>query len=779
MKKAVFILSIILLGFSLNVSAQNVKQLLKTGNEFMMRGSYNDALQQFTKAIELQPNNAVPYTRRADAYEMMGEFEKAAEDLDRAVVFNKKDVNSYYRSGKMYYETGDYEKALERAASALSIKRNNLDALSLKIDAQLKLNQPANALADAKILLRYKETAENFYKYGIVNEKNGQLEDALKAYQDAISKNRRYVEAYTSLADLQRRMNNITRALQNVNTAIQLNPNYPEAYVARSLIYSEQMKFPDAINDISTVIMLQPENEDMFFQRGIYYQNFAQHLYAINDFSKVISLNPNRHEAYVKRAFSYEQTMNFREAIRDYDALKKIGGNNPEVITLLSEAEKRLFELNRETDKPVIKLLDPEEKPQRTIMVPRNKNTFSLSGILQDQSEIKSLTINDQPVSVTKKEDGYAFITPVNLTSDQVVIEAVDTYDNVEIANYKVSRTETDPPKVRVIAPYASDNNVIYLDSNEPNMYVEGSVADESLISSIFIDGVLASYIPQDLNPSFQAYINVMNKDRFTVKALDQFGNVSETVFMLNRESAAIAESNPMGKKWVVFIENSNYQNFASLEGPVKDVTLMKQALTKYTVHNFIHKKDMTKQDLEKFFAIELRDLVRSNRVNSLMIWYAGHGKFVNETGYWVPVDAKRDDEFTYFNINALRASMQSYSNTITHTLVITDACESGPSFYQAMRSGLQIKSCNDPVASRLKSAQVFSSAGYELAVDNSQFTRTFANVLLNSQDACVPIESIVQKVTTAVVSNNQQKPQFGKIAGLEDEGGTFFFISK
>jgi len=63
--------------------------------------------------------------------------------------------------------------------------------------------------------------------------------------------------------------------------------------------------------------------------------------------------------------------------------------------------------------------------------------------------------------------------------------------------------------------------------------------------------------------------------------------------------------------------------------------------------------------------------------------------------------------------------------------------------------------------------------------VDNSQFTRTFANSLANNPDACIPIESIVKKVTSAVVNNNQQKPQFGKIAGLEDEDGTFFFISK
>ena len=73
----------------------------------------------------------------------------------------------------------------------------------------------------------------------------------------------------------------------------------------------------------------------------------------------------------------------------------------------------------------------------------------------------------------------------------------------------------------------------------------------------------------------------------------------------------------------------------------------------------------------------------------------------------------------------------------------------------------------------------MFSSAGYELAVDNSQFTRTFANSLANNPNACLPIENIVNKVTTAVDQNSQQEPKFGKIDGLEDEDGTFFFISK
>jgi hypothetical protein len=233
-----------------------------------------------------------------------------------------------------------------------------------------------------------------------------------------------------------------------------------------------------------------------------------------------------------------------------------------------------------------------------------------------------------------------------------------------------------------------------------------------------------------------------------------------------------------MGKTWVVFIENSNYQTFASLEGPVKDISLMKSALAKYKVHNIIHKKDMNKKDMEKFFSIDLRDLVRSNRVNTLLVWYAGHGKFINSTGYWIPIDANREDEFTYFNINSLKAAMQGYS-IITHLLVVTDACESGPTFYQAMRGESKDRDCSDWKATKFKSSQVFSSAGYELAADNSQFTKTFANSLANNPNACIPIENIVSKVSGAVGKNNQQKPQFGKIAGLEDEDGTFFFIAK
>jgi Caspase domain. len=256
------------------------------------------------------------------------------------------------------------------------------------------------------------------------------------------------------------------------------------------------------------------------------------------------------------------------------------------------------------------------------------------------------------------------------------------------------------------------------------------------------------------------------------------FLTISVSVLVLICSNRIQAQNNPMGNTWVVFIENSNYETLNKLDSPIKDAITIKGALSNYQISNFIHKKDMTKVQMERFFNIELRDLLETNHVKSLMLWYAGYGKFINNIGYWIPVDSKMDDGFTYFNINVLKADLQSYAN-VTHILVVSDASEAGPGFYQAIRAPIEEPSCDNLIASSYKSAQIFSSTGFESAADNSLFAQTFSNTLIKNIKSCIPIESVVKTVTAVVANNNQQKPKFGKITGLLDENGTFFFIKK
>jgi len=765
---------------SFRVNAQNARQLYKTGLTFVEAGNLKDAVEQFSRALEIDPEYTEAYIERSRAYESLGNLQQAADDLKRALVFEQKEEELYYHAARVNFMLSNYPDALILVNKSLELNKKYETAYRLLCLIRLGLEDYSNALVAINKALEIKDSPENNFTRGQVSEKMKNFNQAELDYNKAVDKNKKYTEAYLALASVQLEMKKTDAAMKSCNTVLEIEPNRIEAFLIRSRIYSRLTEYPKAIDDISKVIYSNPDDKEMYLIRGTYYQEFTQHQNAINDFTRALMIDKTFVEAIYKRAFSFEQVGDFKSAIKDYETLTSLSSNDIKAQQHLADARKRLFELNRETVAPKITIQEPAVMEDSTFQLAQNKNSVLLRGKIIEESELRKVEVNKKPARFYRTGETWEFTADVDVFSvDQVIVMATDAYDNTRFNTFSVVRTEIDPPVVSILAPYASDNGEIYLDTDNTSLYIEGSIRDESTIKSILIDGVAASFTVSELNPRFSVTLNVANKNKFSVTATDSYGNDTIQTFVLNREGVSLLEANPMGRTWAIFIENSNYETFPSLDGPSKDVTLMRSAMARYDIHKVIHKQDMTKKEMERFFSIELRDLLRSNKVNALLIWYAGHGKFVNETGYWIPVDARRDDEFTYYNLNALRASLQSYANYVTHNLVVTDACESGPTFCQAMREIPKERNCNDWEAVKFTSSQVFSSAGYELAVDNSQFTRTFASTLANNPEACLSIESIVDKVTQAVSQNYQQKPKFGKILGLEDEDGTFFFMSK
>ncbi|MBK9390273.1 MAG: caspase family protein [Bacteroidetes bacterium] len=779
MKTKTIFITTILAFLIVSAFGQNGKKYFKAGNEFMEGLKYEDAVAQFTSAIGLEPANADYYHARGSAYEILNKLEEAKADFEKVIVFEAKNVDAMVHLGDIYNKTGKYEDALKQLNHATAMDKRNERAYPIKVITLLALEKYDQALKVSDTALAINDTPMIFYYRGILYRKLTNDELAKKEFEKSILKDKKLPEPRLALADLLINSNTAS-ALTQCNEVIKNDDKNTDAYIMRSKVYKKNLDYPNAINDISKIILIDPSNAGFYMIRGTYYQEFNQHTNAINDFSKYISINTTDPDAYFARARSYEEIMNFEKALEDYAKITVLSEDDPRAKKMLKEAEARLYELNREKVAPEVALVSPLPVND-TIEIRGDKAAILLSGKIKDKSKLKIVTINNGPVSTAAGKNGeFEFLSNIDVSGiDKITILVKDDYDNEKTMIYPIKRTEIAPPVIALVAPYTTEDGQVYLDSSTPNIAIQGKISDDSPIKSITIGDVTASYRRDEMNPAFTAILDVSNMSKFTVIAEDIYGNKQETQFVLNREGAEIAANNPMGKTWVVFVENSSYETFASLDGPIKDVGTIQRALANYQIHNVIHKKDMTKAEMEKYFSIELRDLVKKNQVKSLMVWYAGHGKFINDVGYWIPVDAKRDDEFTYFNINGLKAGLQGYGDVVVHTLVVSDACESGPGFYTAMRSASEEPACNNSVVTGLKSAQVFSSAGYELAVDNSKFTSTFANTLLNNKNACIPIETIVKSVSAAVATETGQKPKFGKIQGLEDMNGSFFFIAK
>lgn len=763
---------------SLCAFGQTAKKYYKAGTEFIEGNKYEDAVAQFTSAIGLEPSNPDYYYARGEAYEKLLKYTEAKADYEKSIVFAPKNVDALIRLGAVCNLTGNYDESLKLLNRASGIDKRNSKVYPVKVITLYNLERYDQALKVSDTAIIIKDTPQDYLWRGKIYRKLNNDILAKKELEKSISKDKDLAEPRLELARLLISTNPI-EAMNQCNVVLKNDDRNTDAYLVRSMVYRKNLDYPSAINDISKNILIDPSNPDFYFERGKCYQEFNQHTNAINDFSKYISLKTDDPDAYFARAKSYEEIMNYDKAMEDYNKITVLSEFDMKARKMLKDAQTRLYELNREKDAPEIAVVIPLPVKD-TIQIPGDKTAILISGRIKDKSKIKTFLVNNWQVAIAEKNGEYEFLSNIDVTGlNKVTLIARDDYDNEKSISFPIKRTETDKPAIALIAPYTSADGQVFLDSTTPTVAIQGKIADASKIRSITIGNRTASYDPNEMNPGFTANLDVSNLSRFSVVVEDIYGNHQETEFNLNREGAAIAANNPMGRTWVVFIENSSYENFAALDGPIKDVGSIQRALANYQIHQFIHMKDMTKAEMEKYFNIELRDLIKTNQVKSLLVWYAGHGKFINDIGYWIPVDAKRDDEFTYFNINGLKAGLQGYENVVVHTLVVSDACESGPGFYTAMRSANEAPTCDNTIVAGAKSAQVFSSANTELASDNSKFTSTFANTLMNNKNACIPIETIVKSVTAAVSTASGQKPKFGKIQGLEDMNGTFFFISK
>ncbi len=776
-KSFVVVLGICLLpGLALS---QSPKKYCDAAEKLEKAKNFEGAIENYSKALEMDPKFEKAYIARALCYEKINFKSEAVEDYKKALAFNPKEKEYYYNAGRLLFDLEKYKEADEMLRKALDRDKGYTEALAVEVQTLFKLRDYTYGMTVTQLAIDDKKTANSLYNHAVMLDSMKNYVEADKFYRNSKNTDPKFIPAYVGMAMAELKLNKNEDAMKACDEALTKDPNNIDVFYAKALVNAAKKDFQNAINEITKVILTKP-TPNVFMLRAQFYSVLGQHHNAINDYGQVVKLDDKNIYAYLNRANANEQIQNFKAALTDYNKVASLANGDEKIDGIVKQAKVKIFELNRESNKPEIELTSLKSD-RNTVKISSDKTEILIKGIVRDASLIKNINANSGTAVFSMDSLNPTFTVKITELQklNEITISATDVYNNTQITQYKIEKTESDKPIIAIETPIATFENEIFIDNNNQDIYLQGKIKDASLIESINVDGVTASFNPTLLNPEFSTQVKIAEKSKITITVKDIYGNENVQVYALNRSAATAGIDNPMGNTWVVFIENSKYTSFPSLEGPAKDVTAMKSALANYKITKIVTKKDMTKMEMEKFFSIELRDYVKNNNINSLLIWYAGHGKYVSPTGYWVPSDGKTDDEFSYFGINNLKAAMQSYAGKLVHTLVITDACESGATFLMAMRGGDDEKHCDNFELTKAKSSQVFTSAGYELASDNSQFTKTFVNTLNNNVDPCLPIEKIVKKVTAAVSQAGNQAPKFGKIKDLEDEGGTYFFIKK
>lgn len=102
---------------------------LQQGLNYMRAKDYDNAIREFTLAIEKYPNYDVAYSNRAVAYMHQKKFNKALDDLKRAEQINPNNPTVHYNYVALYSLQKQLDRALDHLDRALQLGFNNYDAL--------------------------------------------------------------------------------------------------------------------------------------------------------------------------------------------------------------------------------------------------------------------------------------------------------------------------------------------------------------------------------------------------------------------------------------------------------------------------------------------------------------------------------------------------------------------------------------------------------------------------------------------------------------------------
>ncbi len=232
------------------------------------------------------------------------------------------------------------------------------------------------------------------------------------------------------------------------------------------------------------------------------------------------------------------------------------------------------------------------------------------------------------------------------------------------------------------------------------------------------------------------------------------------------------------GDYYALVIGNNDYQQLSPLRTAINDARAVSTLLEVEYGFNVKLLENATRVDIVKSIST-LRSQVGNQ--DNLLIYYAGHGHLdeaANE-GYWLPIDASRDDPSNWVTTDQIVGQIRGMQ--AKHVMVVADSCFSG-----TMTRAIKIEQRTPDYLQRIvktKSRTVLTSGGLEPIMDSgggshSVFAEAFITLLAENTEV-LDASQLFSQLRPKVMVNSDQTPEYGDIRKAGHDGGDFLFVRR
>ena len=97
-------------------------EILKAAEAVLKSGKYENIIDNLRKTIELLDlKDSSAYCNRGYIYLQMNQYQKALDDYNKAIELDPNNSTAYHNRGYIYNELKEYQKAIDECSKALSL----------------------------------------------------------------------------------------------------------------------------------------------------------------------------------------------------------------------------------------------------------------------------------------------------------------------------------------------------------------------------------------------------------------------------------------------------------------------------------------------------------------------------------------------------------------------------------------------------------------------------------------------------------------------------------
>jgi tetratricopeptide (TPR) repeat protein len=327
------------------------------GNDYYELEMHDHAINNYKKAIEIDPKNAFGYLFWGAALNEQGRYSEAIEVNPKyAVAYVKmgdtlSNLKKYAEAIEAYREATKvepkFEKAYRKIAETMAIEQQNKkiddkrEAIpsSKKETLQMPLKSkemeaiknhfekenyeiPPDSLGvaeyerrpiniDEKFIMKFqksielKDKANIYYRRGIGLLKKRKYNKAIKSFQRAIDLSPDNTDLYYNIGNAFYMHKIYDEAIELFEEVIRIDPEYYYAYIGLGIVLFAKKDYNSAIEKFEKAINLNPKNTIAYFNKGVLFYYQKRYKEAIEAFEMSIGLDPTNIIAKANLAESY------------------------------------------------------------------------------------------------------------------------------------------------------------------------------------------------------------------------------------------------------------------------------------------------------------------------------------------------------------------------------------------------------------------------------------------------------------------------------------------